>query len=130
MPQMKNQVILIIAALLFAASIDLIAQDDSTQYINGIPITADDSVANAIPEDQFPKKNYQFVTPAKLPKKLLAALTEKNQFKGWEKKGVYLDRNTGLYIITIPIKNGRRIFGLDENGKAVTYDEVSGVKDD
>jgi hypothetical protein len=117
--------LLVAAILVFTCVVHAIAQDDSTQYINGIPVTEQDSVDNPPPADLFPKENHQLVPRQKLPKKLLEALTEKSQFNGWEKTGVYLDTNTGLYIVTIPLDRGRKVFGLDKKGKTVTYDEVS-----
>jgi hypothetical protein len=100
-------------------------QQDSTIYVNGIPVSEDDTVANFPQTDFFPKENHRRVGTEKIPSKLRKALDTKPQFRKWEQTGVYFDTNTKLYIVKVPLENGYRIFGLDADGKPVTFDEVS-----
>jgi hypothetical protein len=117
---------IIIALLLFTApAIAVVAQSDSTQYVYGIPVTDEDSVENIPFPDLEPIDNYRKLDRSDLPSGLVKALETNDQFKGWEKRAVYLDKNTDLYIVTIPFGDAFRVFGLDKNGKGVTYKEIS-----
>ena len=100
------------------------AQSDTTEFVYGIPVTEEDSVENIPFPDLEPVDNYRKLSKSDLPSGLSNSLDRKEEFKGWEKRGVYLDRNTGLYIVTIPFGDAFRIFGLDKDGKGVTYKEV------
>lgn len=97
--------------------------DDSTLYINGIPVY-DDSVQFFPQIDYLPKENHVMVNPDRLPKKLKKRLKKGDQYSGWEKSPVYLDTNTKLYLITIKGNDSIRIYGLNENGIPMTYDEI------
>jgi hypothetical protein len=124
---MKNLRVLISALTLFvfAAVSPAASQDDSTQYILGIPVSEDDTVENFPGRDLPPGQNHVRVPSEKLPEHLQKVLKNKSIYKGWHLSPVYLDKNTNLYLITIRGKDAVRVFGLDEYGKPVTYDEVS-----
>lgn len=101
------------------------AQNDSTVYINGIPVTESDTVTNFPDTDLFPKTNHERIHYDKIPSKLRKILERKSLYKGWNQTGVFLDKNTNLYLVRVSVKKGYKIFGLDKNGNPVTFDEVS-----
>jgi hypothetical protein len=119
---------LLLSVIVLCVGTLAIGQPDSTLYSNGIPMVDEDSVENIIPPDQDPKKQRVRVPEEKIPARVSKVLRSDN-YKGWEKTGLYLDKNTRLYIVTVPYADGFRIFGLDQYGKPVTYDEVSELDD-
>jgi hypothetical protein len=110
---------MMVAGIVVAAS----AQHDSTQYVYGIPVTGNDTTEHVALPDLEPRDNYRRIENIDLPAGLGRELKDP-LYKGWEKKGVFLDVNTKLYIVRVPTPNGYRVFGLDSNGKGVTYHEV------
>jgi hypothetical protein len=101
---------------------------DSTEYVFGLPVTNDDTTSRRFP-DQPPKDVLEKVWDVDIPKRLHKALDQENLFKGWRKYGVYRDKNTGLYIIYIRDRNSTQVYGLNDKGKPVTYNEVTLAKD-
>jgi hypothetical protein len=102
-----------------------VAQSDSTQYIYGLPVTPSDTATAAPEADPDTPKKRVWVNPEQLPKRLKRELDTKNLYKGWRNDSVFLDLNTRLYLIRIREKNSMRIYGFDQDGNPVTYDEVS-----
>jgi len=119
------RVVLLLAILLFVHG-PLSAQGDSaTHYIHGLPVSEDDTVQN-FPANDYAPANEVIVVPAgKLPENLLNALNEKSEFKGWERLPVLKEVNTGIYRVRILNKTDTTFFGLNENGKVVSYGKNS-----
>lgn len=118
-------IIIGMAALLSLSVAGAWAQADSTRYINGLPVTGDDTVPNFPPTDFSPKENLVPVKARDLPPQVQAALEKGDQYAGWKDTVVYRDLNTGLFIVPVRDKDEIRIFGLSENGDPVTFDEMS-----
>lgn len=101
---------------------------DSTEYIFGLPVTNDDTVRQPFP-DRAPKDVLIAVSEKEIPNRLKRSLEKNDLYKGWDRRGVFRDRNTGLYIISIREGSSTRTYGLNENGKPVTFDEHSDPAD-
>jgi hypothetical protein len=119
---MMRSVFLAAALLAGAASF---AQNDSTRYINGLPVTEDDT-ARAFPQqDLEPKTHLRVVSPDKLPEKLLKTLQDEEQYLGWSDTTVYYDENIDLYLVHVKREDGVQIYGMTDKGKPVTFNQVS-----
>jgi hypothetical protein len=118
-------IILLTAAIITLSSREVLSQDDSTRYIFGLPVSDDDTARQFPERDHVPPKRIKPVGVAALPPEVREALETEKQYKGWQDSTVYLDLNTGLYIVPIKHRTGIRIFGINEKGEPVTYDEVS-----
>ena len=122
---------ILITAILFVASLPLKAQSDasdSTEYIFGLPVTNDDTIRQPFP-DRPPKDVLVRIPENEIPKRLRKSLEIDDLYKGWERRGIFRDRNTGLYIISIRDKTSTRTYGFNENGKPITFDEHSAPAD-
>lgn len=104
-------------------------EPDSTRYINGLPVSEDDTVQRFPQQDLEPKNVVTPVPSNALPGKVLRALDKERQYQGWRDTIVYHENNTGLYLVPVKTAEGVRIFGLNEDGNAVTFDEVSAAPD-
>jgi hypothetical protein len=120
---MKRQVLT--AAALLLAIIFAKAQNDSTRYINGLPVSEDDTVEQFINNDLGQKDQIKAVSPTELPRKVLKALKKGDQYDGWEDSTIYFDENTRLYLVPVKYKDGIKTFGINESGHPVTFDEVT-----
>lgn len=117
---MKTLIILI--PLIAAGVTYAIAQNDSIQYIQGLPMTNEDTVQRVVGD--IPPKNVLIEIPKeRIPEKLKRTLGKEELYRGWEKFPVYQDNNTKLYILSIIKGNTTRTYGFSENGKPVTYQE-------
>ena len=119
---MKRNV-LVVADLLAAGP--LFAQNDSTVYRFGLPISEDDTAGQFLQSDRIPRNEWKAVPVRDLPEEVLEAITEEDQYKGWRDSTVYFDKNTGLYLVPVEREDGVRIYGLNENGNPVTFDIIS-----
>lgn len=115
----------IAAALVLLGNFPAFGQDDSTRYIHGIPVSDDDTVRNFPQRDRQPDNRYRPLSVAELPSGLLKVLDEEPQYDGWRDSTVYFEVNTDLYIVPVKYDGGVKIFGLQEDGNAVTYSDVS-----
>ncbi|MBT1702236.1 hypothetical protein [Chryseosolibacter indicus] len=123
---MKLQSVFIyISIILMLAAFQVKAQSDSTAYVHGLPVSEDDTVAVFPQSDLGPQENIVAVPESQIPKKVKKALRKGDQYEGWQGSTVYYDKNTHLYLVEIKRGNASRIYGLDESGRPVTYDEVS-----
>lgn len=110
------------AGLLVSMSLYGQKAGDSTIYYNGIPIY-EDSVQNSPQQDLAPYDRYVAVPNDRLPKALKRQLTKHDRFNGWNQFPVLLDTNTDVYLIRVRNHHIIRMFGLDAEGRPVTYDE-------
>jgi hypothetical protein len=101
------------------------AQNDSTRYINGLPVSEDDTVEQFIDNDLGQKDQIKAVSATELPRKVLKALKKGDQYEGWEDSTIYFDQNTRLYLVPVKYKDGVKTFGINEGGHPVTFDEVA-----
>ena len=113
-----------VALFLVAGMTQVFSQEDSTVYRNGLPISEDDTVRQFLQSDLEPKNKLTEVPPNALPSDLLDVLNKEEQYQGWQDSTVYFESNTGLYLVPVRTEDGVRIYGLNENGKPVTFDEV------
>jgi hypothetical protein len=118
-----DKVILIIAAFLLFGSASLKAQADSTRYINGMPVSQDDTATHVRQMDVEPYNRHVAVSPDDLPKKLRRVLDEE-KYRGWQDTVIYYQKNTGIYIVPVKYSEGVKIFGLTERGEPVSFSEV------
>src|SRR3989337_3846222 len=95
-----------IAAFLFAGATSVFSQEDSTQYINGLPVSEYDTVQQFLPGDLEPKNRLTEVPPNALPSAVLEALKKEDQYKGWQDSTVYFESNTGLYLVPVKTNGG------------------------
>jgi hypothetical protein len=115
----------LLIALFLSLYVTVFAQDDDTVRFNyGVPIH-EDSVQSFPQIDLFPKTNHQLVNQTDLPAKVRKALQKGKQYHGWHKSPVYYDKNTKLFLVRIQRGNDVKVFGLDDSGRPVTYDEYS-----
>jgi hypothetical protein len=114
------------AALILFIAVETFAQDDSTRYINGLPVSEDDTARQFLKnQDLTPKNRLSPVPVSQLPEKLLDALDTEEQYKGWRDTTVYFDSNTEIYTVPVKYAEGVKIFGMSKNGDPVTFREVS-----
>lgn len=111
------------AALLLLGVFPALGQDDSTRYIHGIPVSDDDTVRNFPQRDRDPHNRHRPLSVSDLPSGLRKILDEEPQYDGWRDSTVYYEVNTGLYIVPVKYDGGIKIFGLQEDGNAVTYSD-------
>lgn len=116
--------VLVIAALILAGA-PLFAQDDSTVYRFGLPVSDDDTTGQFLQSDRIPRNEWKAVPVKDLPEKVLEAIREEEQYEGWRDSTVYFEKNTGLYLVPVERDDGLRIYGLNENGNPVTFDMIS-----
>src|SRR5690349_13184665 len=119
------RVIITIAALWLVFTLPAFSQNDSTRYINGLPVTEDDTTGLFLQSDLEPKNKVTKVRRNEIPAELLKALNTDSQYQGWQDSTVYFESNTGLYLIPIKTEDGVRVYGVDRKGNPVTFDEVS-----
>lgn len=118
--------IVITAAIIWLISAKTFAQNDSTRYINGLPVSEDDTARQFLDKtDLEPKNSLGPVSISQLPQKLRDALEKGDQYDGWKDSTIYFEKNTGLYHVPVKYSEGVKIFGLNENGDPVTFREVS-----
>lgn len=113
-----------ISIFLFASTL-VCAQTDTTERR---PIFSDikqDSSEISIQTDHVPVSKSVEVSKSSMPRKLVDALEKEKQYKGWEKFPVYQDSNTKLYLVRVQHGNSIRKYGLNENGKPVTFSEAT-----
>lgn len=111
----------LVTILLTCTALCSAAQDDSTVYRHGLPVSDDDTVQNFPERDYSPRENVVVVPHSKLPKDLKDELNENAEFKGWQDMPVLFDHNTGRYIVRIKNDTTVTTIGVNKNGKPVTY---------
>ena len=112
------------AFILLAATLSF-GQNDSTRYINGLPVSEDDTARTFPQRDIGPKEAIVAVPHASLPADLSKSLDGDDIYAGWKDTTVYYDANTNLYLIHIKTEESLKVYGLNDKGKPVTFREVN-----
>jgi hypothetical protein len=113
-----------LTSLLFFLAIAAYGQDDDTvQYIHGLPQTGEDTVQQTPRDDIAPADSIVQLSPEQLPRDLIKALDENPLYKGWEKSTIQIDKNTGLYWLHIRDRQTVRSYGFDDEGHPVSIRE-------
>lgn len=105
----------------------LYAQTDSAVVVRDTIRTRRDipdpnSVYNSeLPKDIGPPKDSVLVTGKQVPRRVRKALQERDIYDGWQDGELYLNHNTGLYMLYITRDGLINKFGLDAEGKQVTF---------
>jgi hypothetical protein len=120
-----KRMVFTLAAIMVLVYSSAFSQGDSTLYINGLPVSEDDTVQQFPAQEVPPTDKLKPVGVPQLPDEVREALEEQSQYSGWRDSTIYFEENTGLYLVPVKYEGGVRIFGLDENGEPVTYDEVA-----
>jgi hypothetical protein len=80
------------------------------------------SVYNSeLPKDVGPAKDSVLVTDKQVPRRVRKTLNGKDIYDGWQDGEIYLNRNTGLYMLYITRGALVNKFGLDADGRQVTF---------
>ena len=104
------------------------ADDDTIQYSHGLPITGEDTLSQEVDTlDREPKDVQIRLESGQIPTALRKTLRRGEQYKGWEQSAIFIQKNTGLYVVRITEGGTTRIYRFNGNGKAVSYDEESGT---
>ncbi|MEX2233251.1 MAG: hypothetical protein WD824_13900 [Cyclobacteriaceae bacterium] len=119
------KIVLTIAAFILLALTTAFSQNDSTRYINGLPVSEDDTVGQFPQQDLGAKNKLIAVEVNDLPPKLLDVLKKEEQYHGWQDSTIYFEKNTGIYHVPVKYEEGVKIFGLNENGDPVSFREVT-----
>jgi hypothetical protein len=116
--------VLVTALILVIIPIIVCAQDDDTiQYIHGLPVTGEDTLQQIPQEDLAPADSVAQISPEQLPRELLRTLNGDSIYRGWQKHSIQLDKNTGLYWVHIRESTRVRSYGFNANGKQVSIRE-------
>lgn len=118
-------------AVLFLTILSVCGQDDDTvQYIHGLPQTGEDTVTQTITKDDVaPTDSIVQLSVEQLPRELVKALNDNSLYKGWEKHTLQIDKNTGLYWLHIRDRRRVRSYAFDGEGHVVSVNERTLSKD-
>lgn len=116
--------ILLSFAVVMLCTAAAFSQDDSTRYIFGIPVDANDTVPDFPDVDFEPVNDLRPVAPYALPVEVREALKDP-LYAGWQDSTIYFQKNTGLYLVPVKYEHGIKTFGLTAHGKPVTYEDVA-----
>lgn len=119
------KIVLTIAAFILLGPMNAFSQNDSTRYINGLPVSEDDTVGQFPLEDLGAKNKLIAVELNDLPPKLMDALKKEKQYQGWQDSTIYFEKNTGIYHVRVKYEEGVKIFGLNANGDPVSFREIT-----
>jgi hypothetical protein len=97
------------------------AQNDSTVYIHGLPVSGDDTVQHFPKNDLPPNNNIVIIPENQLPSSLLKALNKDKRYSGWKAFPVYYNTSTEVYNVTVKNAADTTYYGFNSNGKPVTY---------
>ena len=117
--------IISIALLLCAPVFGICQDDDSIQYIHGLPETVEDTAQAVDQEDFLPADSLVEISPEQLPRELFRTLNEEPQFEGWENGNIQRDKNTKLFWLHLRSDSVSRSYGFAPNGKVVSVEEKS-----
>jgi hypothetical protein len=97
--------------------------DDTVQYIHGLPETGEDTSQQIPQEDIAPAHSLVDISVEQLPNELFKKLNDEPQFKGWQAGIIQFDRNTRLYWVRIKEDSVIRSYGFNGQGKPVSVRE-------
>jgi hypothetical protein len=97
--------------------------DDTVQYIHGLPETGEDTAQQLPPEDVAPARALKEIPAEQLPSELFKKLNEEPQFRGWQAGIIQFDRNTNLFWVHIKEDSVMRSYGFNGEGKPVSVRE-------
>src|SRR5688572_17565561 len=103
------KIILTIAAFILPGATTAFSQNDSTRYINGLPVSEDDTVKQFPQEDLGAKNKLIAVELNDLPSKLVDVLKKEEQYQGWQDSTIYFEKNTGIYHVPVKYEEGVKI---------------------
>ena len=118
---MKHCIVFLLSVLAYFPGIS--QDDDTIQYIHGLPETGEDTAQQVPQEDLAPADSMVQIGVDQVPRELLKTLTKEPQFSGWQNDVLLLDKNTGLYWLHMKRGNVRRSYGFNNNGKPVSMNE-------
>jgi hypothetical protein len=75
-----------------------------------------------LPQDLPPIRNLAEVSKDTIPTRLIKTLRNSELYAGWETLPMYIDKNTGLYMLYLKKDSTITIYGFNEHGKPITYD--------
>lgn len=109
--------------MILSLSISVFAQDDDTiQYIQGLPESGNDESEQIPPADpQFNKMSR--VSPERVPAPLQKAFNENPKFSNWRDGDVYYDKNTRLYRLVFNREEALITYSFDSEGNLVSLNE-------
>jgi len=110
------------AVLVFFSVASAFAQEDSTRY-STLPVSEEDT-AQVLQNDIEPENTLTAVPVNELPAKLRDVLEKEEQYRGWRDSTIYFQKNTGLYLVPVKHEEGVRLFGMNEHGHPVTFNEI------
>jgi hypothetical protein len=128
--KMKITIVVLVFFTCLSGSTAVYSQDDDTiQYIHGLPETGEDTL-QAPPRDDFqPTDSFVEIAVEQLPQALVKTLNDDAVYAGWENSIVQLDKNTGNYWIQIQKGDVIRYFCFNQQGKIVSMDERNVAED-
>jgi hypothetical protein len=118
---MKRWIVLLLWVL---ACFPVLGQDDDTlQYIYGLPETGEDTSQQIPQHDLAPADTMVQIGVEQVPRELLRTLSKEPQFAGWQNDVLQLNKNTGLYWLHMRRGNVMRSYGFNRHGKPVSMNE-------
>src|SRR5690606_35174842 len=121
---MRTLFILLSVAMGLSVCLCHAQENDSTVYRFGLPVTEDDTAESFSERDFPPRQRLTPVSPDALPGKVVKSLNEGRQYEGWRDQVVYYDRDARLFLVSVRDNGTVKIFGVNEQGDPVTFDEV------
>jgi len=97
--------------------------DDTVQYIHGLPETGEDTSQQIPQEDISPAPSLVDVSVEQLPKEMFKKLNDEPQFKGWQAGLIQYDKNTRLFWVHIKEDSVMRSYGFSGEGKPLSVRE-------
>jgi hypothetical protein len=103
-----------------------VGQDDDTiQYIQGLPETGERSDRPPHSPDEIDASQLIKALPGDLPAELLKELDKDDLFHNWRDHPVFFDRKLKLYRIETHYRESKRFYILNRDGKVISIQEES-----
>jgi len=74
-----------------------------------------------LPKDIGPPKDSVLVMSKQVPRRVRKTLNGNDIYEGWEDGEIYLNHNTGLYMLYLTRGDLVNKFGLDADGRQMTF---------
>lgn len=117
---MNIRIYLFFALSVLPVAASLAQEDDTIQFIQGLPEAGTDSSLYDDVRLDDPPAHFRKVDPAGIPAELREELEQNSLFQGWRERPVWLDEKTGLYWIDLAEGGDVRSYGLDSEGQTVS----------